>query len=118
MYIDTKCVLVQVWFPRTYFLQAYRLEPLVNSAYERVKSVKIDRCNAGPSGTAQELASGPRSAEIEPPQKKGGWMSYLPSMGKVSVVASETAVNASAAANNMDKKVCISSKCFVVILSH
>jgi len=98
-------------------LQAYRLEPLVNSAYERVKPVKIDRCNAGPSGTAQELACGPRTeTELEPPLKKGGWMSYISSMAKVSAVASETALNTSTTANNMDKKVCIYqlSKCLIL----
>ena len=91
-------------------MQAYRLEPLVNSAYEKVKPVKIDRCNAGPSDTAHELACGPRKeAEMEPPQKKGGWLSYLPSLAKGSIAVSETVGNASAV-NNVDKKVCTQSK--------
>jgi len=98
------CARVSIISP-TYSLQAYRLEPLINSAYERVKPVKVDRCNAGPSGTSQELACGPRKeADMEPPQKKGGWMSYLPSLGKGSIAASEAAASASTA-NNTDKKV-------------
>ena len=86
-------------------LQAYRLEPLINSAYERVRPVKIDRCAAGPSDTAQGLACGPRKdADLVEPVKKG-WMSYLPSIAKGSIAASEAVVTASTAPANNEKKV-------------
>lgn len=75
------------------------MEPLVNTAYERVRPVKIDRFTAGPSEAAQELASGPRTDLVEPVKK--GWMSYLPSIAKGSVAASE----AIATASTNDKKV-------------
>ena len=79
------------------------MEPLVNSAYERVKPVKIDRCAAGPSDTAQELASGPRKdADLVEPVKKG-WMSYLPSIAKGSIAVSEVVANTGSA--NNEKKV-------------
>lgn len=83
------------------------MEPLVNSAYERVKPVKIDRCAAGPSDTAQELACGPRKdADLVEPVKKG-WMSYLPSIAKGSIAVSEAVATASVgtANNNNNKKV-------------
>ena len=77
------------------------MEPLINSAYERVKPVKIDRHAAGPSENAQELASGPRP-DLAGPVKKG-WMSYLPSIAKGSAAVSETVVTADSA--NNEKKV-------------
>lgn len=83
-------------------LQAYRLEPLVNSAYERVRPVRIDRCAAGPSDTAQELASGPRKdSDLVEPVKKG-WMSFL---SKGSIAVSEAVSTASTGSANNDKKV-------------
>ena len=86
-------------------LQAYRLEPLVNSAYERINPVRIDRCAAGPSEAAQELASGPRKdADLVEPVKKG-WMSYLPSIAKGSIAVSEAVATASVGSANNDKKV-------------
>lgn len=86
-------------------LQAYRLEPLVNSAYERIHPVRIDRSGAGPSEAAQELACGPRrDSDLVEPVKKG-WMSYLPSIAKGSIAASEAVANASTGSASSDKKV-------------
>ena len=85
-------------------LQAYRLEPLINSAYERIQPVKIDRCAAGPSNTAQELASGPRKeTDMVEPVKKG-WMSYLTSVAIKGSAVSEAVATSSTGSNN-DKKV-------------
>ena len=93
-------------------LQAYRLEPLINSAYERVKPVKIDRCAAGPSENAQELASGPRPDLVEPVKK--GWMSYLPSIAKGSVAVTESVATAASGSANNEKKVFHNSYIIVV----
>lgn len=83
---------------------AYRLEPLVNSAYERIHPVRIDRSGAGPSEAAQELACGPRrDSDLVEPVKKG-WMSYLPSIAKGSIAASEAVANASTGSTSSDKK--------------
>lgn len=77
----------------------------MNSAYERVKPVKIDRCAAGPSESAQELASGPRKDSDLVETVKNKWSSYLPSFAKGSIATSETVATASVGTASSDKKV-------------
>ena len=54
-------------------MQAYRLEPLVNSLYSQVKPVKLDSAGSKPSKDMVDLAQGPREEEKTPPTTSKGW---------------------------------------------
>lgn len=53
------------------FLQAYRLEPLVNERYTNVKPVKVDSAGSKHSKDMVDLASGPRTQTQLQAQSKG-----------------------------------------------
>ena len=65
------------------YIQAYRLEPLVNPCYAQVKPVKMCSAKAKISQDMVDLAEGPRTAkEMEQPVSGKSWFSsQLQNMG-------------------------------------
>ena len=55
------------------YLQAYRLEPLVNPLYANIKPVKVDSAGSKHSKDMVDLASGPRTQQQLVAQTKG-WL--------------------------------------------
>jgi len=68
---------------------AYRLEPLINPVYAQVKPVKVESAGSKPSKEAVDLAEGPKSGEIVPPQAKSWFSSLWGSSTKKSVDTSK-----------------------------
>lgn len=67
-----------------FFLQAYRLEPLVNPFYAQVKPVKVSSASSKISQEMVDLAEGPRSekAKENKQSNKSWWASQLQNVGQ------------------------------------
>lgn len=67
----------------TVYMQAYRLEPLINPCYSQVRPVKMCSAKAKISQDMVDLAEGPRTEKVlEQPQPGKSWFSnQLQNMG-------------------------------------
>ena len=105
-----------------FFLQAYRLEPLVNPLYSQVRPVKVDSAGSKISKEAVDHAEGMRQTKQQPQQQqqKSWWSSSLQNMGQslISMATKKSSSPVMSERTQVPEKVSLynSSYCYFVVI--